>query len=88
MVLASGGLSVTLGVAFADSEKDAASKNTAFVFIKPHANTKAAQKLVKETLAAKGLTIKSEGELTAAEIDKGMLIDQVRGVAQCARGVA
>ena len=31
--------------------------NSAFVFIKPHANTKAAQELVKSTLLAKGIRI-------------------------------
>jgi hypothetical protein len=31
--------------------------NSAFVFIKPHANTKAAQELVKSTLLAKGIKI-------------------------------
>ncbi len=31
--------------------------NSAFVFIKPHANTKAAQDLVKNTLLAKGIKI-------------------------------
>lgn len=45
--------------------------NSAFVFIKPHANTTAAQNLVQSTLKARGITIKSEGELTAAQIDKG-----------------
>ena len=47
-------------------------KNAAFVFIKPHANTTAAQSLVQNTLKARGITIKSEGELTADQIDKGM----------------
>ena len=51
-------------------------KNSAFVFIKPHANTKQAQALVSATLKAKGIAIKSEGELTAKAIDEGMLIDQ------------
>jgi len=51
-------------------------KNSAFVFIKPHANTAPTQKLVKSMLTSKGVQIKSEGELTAAEINKGMLIDQ------------
>ena len=50
-------------------------RNQAFVFIKPHANTKAVQKLVQKTLGAKGISIQKEGEITAAEIDKGMLID-------------
>ena len=31
--------------------------NSAFVFIKPHANTKAAQELVKSTLRSKGIKI-------------------------------
>lgn len=51
-------------------------KNSAFVFIKPHANTAASQALVKKMLTAKGITIKQEGELTAKQIDEGMLIDQ------------
>lgn len=51
-------------------------KNSAFVFIKPHANTIKAQSLVKATLEAKGIRIEKEGELTAEQIDKGMLIDQ------------
>ena len=72
-ILASGALSVTLGVAFTAGDEK---KNSAFVFVKPHANTKAAQDLVKKTLGERGITIKSEGELTAAQIDKGMLIDQ------------
>ena len=46
-------------------------KNSAFVFIKPHANTTATQNLVQATLKSKGITIRSEGELTAAQIDKG-----------------
>jgi hypothetical protein len=50
--------------------------NTAFVFIKPHANTTTVQALVSSTLQAKNITILSEGELTAEEIDRGMLIDQ------------
>ena len=84
--------------------------NCAFVFVKPHANTPATQKvrararprarllrrrnqrrraqsharppvlpappqLVKDTLLKKGLAIKKEGEITAAQIDKNMLID-------------
>lgn len=51
-------------------------KNSAFVFIKPQANTTATQELVKGMLIQKGLEIKKEGELTAAQIDKDMLIDQ------------
>lgn len=51
-------------------------KNTAFVFIKPHAVTEDAKKMVSEGLKAKGMTIMTEGELTAKQIDEGMLIDQ------------
>ena len=71
-LLSAGTVSVTLGVAFSASDET----NSAFVFIKPHANTAAAQKLVATTLAANGIAVKAEGELTAAQIDKGMLIDQ------------
>jgi len=50
--------------------------NAAFVFIKNKANTPATQALVKETFAQKGITIETEGELTGAEIDSNMYIDQ------------
>ena len=45
-------------------------KNSAFVFIKPHANTTATQNLVKATFEKKGIKVLSEGELTAEQIDK------------------
>lgn len=51
-------------------------KNYAFVFIKPHANTTKTQQLVQETLKKKGINVIAQGELTAEQIDKGMLIDQ------------
>jgi len=51
-------------------------KNCAFVFIKPHAVTESTKKLVAEGLAAKGMRIVGEGEITAEEIDNKMLIDQ------------
>lgn len=51
-------------------------KNSAFVFIKPHAVTDKVKDLVKETFAAKGIKILSEGAIDAAKIDKDMLIDQ------------
>lgn len=51
-------------------------KNSAFVFIKPAANTAAVQKVVSETLKAKGCKIVNEGEFTGEQIDKGKLIDQ------------
>lgn len=50
--------------------------NCAFVFVKPHANNAAVQKLVSEKLTAKGIKILSDGELTGEEIDAGKLIDQ------------
>jgi hypothetical protein len=50
--------------------------NHAFVFIKPHANTPATQALVSAMLVEKGLSVLSEGELTAEQIDAGMHIDQ------------
>lgn len=50
--------------------------NSAFVFIKPHANNETTQKLVSTTLQVKGIKIVKEGEFKGEEIDKGMLIDQ------------
>ena len=50
--------------------------NSAFVFIKPHANTPQAQAYVKAGLKAKGINILKEGEITGEKIDKDMLIDQ------------
>jgi nucleoside diphosphate kinase len=55
---------------------DAPSTNSAFVFIKPHANTPATQQLVKKTFNQNGIKIVKEGELTGEQIDKGKLIDQ------------
>jgi hypothetical protein len=45
-------------------------KNSAFVFIKPHANTPATQKLVADTFDSKGIKVLSEGELTGEQIDE------------------
>lgn len=50
--------------------------NSAFVFIKPHANTPATQKLVKEKLMDAGIEILSEHDINAEKIDKEKLIDQ------------
>lgn len=55
---------------------DAQTKNSAFVFIKPHAVTPKVEKLVSETLAAKGITILKEGKIASEEIDSKKLIDQ------------
>jgi len=51
-------------------------KNSAFVFVKPHAVTPATNKLVRQDLEAKGLKVLSEGELTSEVIDEKKLIDQ------------
>jgi len=50
--------------------------NSAFVFIKPHANTAQVQALVSAEFKKHGFTVHQEGELTGAQIDKDMLIDQ------------
>ena len=50
--------------------------NSAFVFIKPHANTTSAQNLVKNSLLSKGINISQEGEISGEKIDQDMLIDQ------------
>jgi len=51
-------------------------KNSAFVFVKPHANTEATQKMVRETLEAKGIEILSESDISGKTIDEKKLIDQ------------
>jgi hypothetical protein len=50
--------------------------NSAFVFIKPHANTAATQALVVDKLAKAGITILSQIDISGEEIDKKGLIDQ------------
>ena len=50
--------------------------NSAFVFVKPHANNEKVQKLVRETFAARGVTITGEGHIDGSEIDRRKLIDQ------------
>jgi hypothetical protein len=49
--------------------------NSAFVFIKPHANNSKVQSLVAETLLSKGMTIREQGEIVAEDIDSKRLID-------------
>jgi hypothetical protein len=51
-------------------------RNSAFVFVKPSANTKATQALVRETLQKAGCTIRSEQSITGQTIDQNQLIDQ------------
>lgn len=50
-------------------------KNSAFVFIKPHAVNEKVKALTSKGLAEHGITIVKEGSLDAATIDKNMLID-------------
>jgi hypothetical protein len=51
-------------------------KNTAFVFIKPHANNANTQQLVHDGLTSRGITIIKEGDFSGEQIDEQMLIDQ------------
>ena len=51
-------------------------KNSAFVFIKPHAVTEPAVALVREALVSRGLTILGEGSISSEQIDAKRLIDQ------------
>eukprot|EP00567_Pseudictyota_dubia_P011414 CAMPEP_0197443598 /NCGR_PEP_ID=MMETSP1175-20131217/9300_1 /TAXON_ID=1003142 /ORGANISM="Triceratium dubium, Strain CCMP147" /LENGTH=349 /DNA_ID=CAMNT_0042974255 /DNA_START=98 /DNA_END=1147 /DNA_ORIENTATION=+ len=50
--------------------------NSAFVFVKPHANTKATQDMVREKLTGAGISIKSEHDIAGTTIDEKKLIDQ------------
>jgi len=50
-------------------------KNSAFVFVKPHANTEKAREVTKSFLESKNLTILKEGPISAEEIDSKKLID-------------
>jgi len=50
-------------------------KNSAFVFIKPHAVNEQVKALMTKGLTEHGITITQEGSLDAATIDKNMLID-------------
>lgn len=51
-------------------------RNSAFVFIKPHANTPEVRNLARTVLASKSISIVREGELAGELIDKDKLIDQ------------
>lgn len=51
-------------------------KNSAFVFIKPHAVTDKVKELVKETLIKNDFSISKEGSIEAEVIDKNKKIDQ------------
>ncbi len=51
-------------------------KNSAFVFVKPHANTAATQDMVREKLLSSGIEILSETDIDGKTIDEKKLIDQ------------
>ena len=57
------------------SGKRPSGKMQAFVFIKPHAVTEPAKKLVSSKFAEASITIVKQGSLTAEAIEKGKLID-------------
>lgn len=54
---------------------NSAVKNSALIFIKPHANTAATQSYVKERITSAGCTITFEGDISGVEIDEKKLID-------------
>ena len=54
-------------------------KNSALVFLKPHAATDSCEKFVREHLSAAGVSIVGAGVKKAAEIEKAKLIDQHYG---------
>ena len=58
------------------SSASCALKNSAFVFVKPHANTAATQKMVREKLVGAGIEILSESDIDGTVIDEKKLIDQ------------
>ena len=55
---------------------DSSMKNSALIFIKPHANTEPTRKLVVDKISAAGCTIVAEGSISGTEIDELKLIDQ------------
>ena len=73
MMLTSASFAVALNHSSTNSRDavcDTASKNSAFVFIKPHANTPATQQLVADTFKQKGIRVLEQGELTGQQIDE------------------
>ena len=75
--------SVAVTYAAADGSCDASGSssptkllNSAFVFVKPHANTPLTRKLVKEKLTEAGIDVLSESSIDGKEIDEKQLIDQ------------
>eukprot|EP00970_Alexandrium_tamarense_P008611 scaffold1637_cov195-Alexandrium_tamarense.AAC.2 len=76
MFACTAGASVLAKKNAASSDKSCALKNSAFVFVKPHANTKATQDMVREKLLAAGIEILSERDIDGNTIDEKKLIDQ------------
>jgi hypothetical protein len=70
------GESGTLTTAEVNAYLNSALPNSAFVFIKPHANTAAAQAYVKGALEAAGCSVLAEGPIAGTDIDSKKLIDQ------------
>lgn len=81
--LTAAAIAATLGLIYSNSSKKKTARaekkpllNSAFVFIKPAANTTKVQNVLSNVLKEKGCKIIKEGTFTAEQIDKGMLIDQ------------
>eukprot|EP00406_Dinophysis_acuminata_P002454 CAMPEP_0179229672 /NCGR_PEP_ID=MMETSP0797-20121207/10450_1 /TAXON_ID=47934 /ORGANISM="Dinophysis acuminata, Strain DAEP01" /LENGTH=333 /DNA_ID=CAMNT_0020936739 /DNA_START=59 /DNA_END=1060 /DNA_ORIENTATION=+ len=70
------GVAAAAGAGLWYATRPGAPKNSAFVFVKPHAVTEKTNKLVHDRLQQKGLKITSEGDLSSEDIDKKKLIDQ------------
>jgi hypothetical protein len=66
----------TASAAASEGQSCDALKNSAFVFVKPHANTFSVRDLVRRKLVDAGITILSEAEILASTIDEKKLIDQ------------
>lgn len=67
---------LTGGANTCSADDDTELLNSAFVFVKPHANTKATQKMVRQKLTEAGITILSESDVEGTTIDEKKLIDQ------------
>lgn len=50
--------------------------NSAFLFLKPHANNQKTQQLVSTALQQNGIKVVKEGEFSGSQIDEGKLIDR------------
>ena len=76
LVLFTATAGLSIWKAKSDKTCDAPLANSAFVFVKPHANTASVQDLVRNTLKSKGVTILSEVGISGETIDEKKLIDQ------------